>query len=419
MKRSTRRWRALGAIGLLGAASVVAFTSSVSPVSGADPVQQVEDVGVLRLDLSGSGGRITFTPTGATAPTATQAINVTAKCGASMSGPPAPQLVMLASEGDAQGPGVVSHGIGVRQKNTCGSAEGRLSGNEEVTLALGTAFDDEVAVTDAELDIEGKFDATLDIFLDGGATVTRALVSSSDNGPDSGVGDNDRVVVSAGEPSVEPFRAITLRAHSGEVALEGGGDGAYAQYSIAGKVGPIGQSLGTADTILRLVRVHEFADELSCNETLAAIGGTATSAEVTRLDNTGTQDCAGNDDVGVTFEIAANGVFLDKGTIGVESGTPQAVNALVEIVWAPQTAEVPLPAREINFHPDEDPDDFETVQWCESWDPVTETAVHPADARFPGGVLPWCLVDEHIELQGDDQVVQTQRYHGAGDPRWQ
>jgi hypothetical protein len=146
------------------------------------------------------------------------------------------------------------------------------------------------------------------------------------------------------------------------------------------------------------------------------IGGSATSAVVTRLPNDGGQAC---EDVGVTFEIDDEGVFLDKGSTGINSGDPQAVNALVEIVWAPQDAAVPLPNREINFHPDEDPDDFETVQWCVSWDPVAQTAVHPPDARFPGGVLPWCLVDEHIQLQSNNQVVQTQLYHGDGDPRWQ
>ena len=210
---------------------------------------------------------------------------------------------------------------------------------------------------------------------------------------------------------------MTLSADGGEIALDGGGDGSYAQYSAAGKVGPIGAALvpATADTIFRLVRMHEFADDLFCDETrnAAVIGGSATSAVVTRLPNDGGQSC---EDVGVTFEIDGEGVLLDKGTIGINSGDPQAVNALVEIVWVPQDAAVPLPNREINFHPDDDPDDFETVQWCVSWDPVAQTAVHPPDARFPGGVLPWCLVDEHVELQSDNQVVQTQLYHGDGDP---
>jgi hypothetical protein len=417
MERSARRWRAFGAIGLLGAASVGALTSSVSPVAGEGPVQQVEDYGLLRLSLSGSARSVTFTPTGATQPTATQPITTTSKCGTSTSGP----LVTMTSVGGSQGLGLVTNGLGVRQKNTCSSAEGRVSGNEKVTIALGASFADDVVVADAELDIEGKFNASLDVLLDGQPVINRTLQSSSDNGPDSGVGDNDRVLLSSERPGVEPFRALTLSARAGEVSLEGGGDASFAQFVGTGKVGPIGTALGTADTIFRLLRIREFADDLSCDETIrrTVIDGAASSASVTRLDNAGTQDCEGNEEVGVTFEILPDGVFLDKGTIGVESGTPQAVNALVEIVWAPQQATVPLPAREINFHPDEDPEDFETVQWCESWDPVTRTTAHPEDDRFPSGLLPWCLVEEHVELQSDNQVVQVQLYHGSGDPRWQ
>ena len=415
MERSARRWRAFGAIGLLGAASVGAFTSSVSPAAGDGPVQQLEEVGVLRLDLTGSAGRFTFTPAGAPAPTNTQTISVNGKCAASASA--TPTLVTLTSVGGTLG--LVTHGLGVRQKNTCGPAEGRFSGSEMVTVALGSFFGSDVLVADAELDVEGKFNAALDVLLDGETTpVNRPLQSSSDNGPDSGIGDNTRVLLSDEQSDVEPFRTMTLTAHGGEVSLEGGGDGSYTQYNAAGKVGPIGQSLGTADTILRLVRVHEFAGDLFCEEsrTATVIGGSATFAEVTRLANDGGQEC---EDIGVTLEILDEGVLLDKGTTGLETGEPQAVNAMVEIVWAAQAATVPLPNREINFEPEEDPDAFDTVQWCSSWDPSTETAGHPVDARFESGRLPWCLVEEEVVLQGDGTVVQVQRYHGAGDPRWQ
>jgi hypothetical protein len=96
------------------------------------------------------------------------------------------------------------------------------------------------------------------------------------------------------------------------------------------------------------------------------------------------------------------------------------VNALVDIDWKAQTAQLPMPARQINFSPDapNGGGTWEDVKWCLSWNPVTQTATHPPDNRFPGGVLPWCLVDDHVELQGDGKVVQTQRYHGTGDPMW-
>ena len=405
MNRSARRWRAFGAIGLL--ASVAALTSSVSPAAGEGPVQQLEEVGLLRLNLTGSAGKFTFTPTGAAAPTHTQTIGVNGKCAAAASGTPA--LATLTSVGGTLG--LVTHGLGVRQKNTCGPAEGRFSGNETVTVALGSFFGSDVLVADAEIDIEGKFNASLDVLLDG-TLVDRTLQESSDNGPDSGVGDNDRVLLYDDDPGVEPFRTMTLRADGGEVSLEGGGDGSYALYNAAGKVGDIGKAVvpPTADTILRLVRNHEFAGDLFCLEsrTATVIGGSATSAEVTRLENDGGQEC---EDVGVTLEILDEGVCLDKGTTGLETGEPQAVNAMVDIVWAPQAATMPLPPRQINIDPENPNSQFQPVQWCLSWDPVTETAVHPAN-------MPWCLVDEEAVLQGDGTVVEVQRYHGHGDPLW-
>jgi hypothetical protein len=412
MRVTARRRRALGAMGLVIGSGVAVFTSSVSPAAGDGPVQQVEEIGVLRVHLAGSGGTFAFTPKGATSPTATQAVTVTSKCGASTTGP----LATLTSVGGTQGLGLVSNGLGVRQKNGCSTAEGRIGGTEGLTLALGTSFADDVFVADAELDVEGKFNASLRASLDGAAPVTRPLLNASDNGPDSGIGDNDRVLLSATQPGVEPFRSMTLSTSPGELSFEGGGDGTYAQYQSSGRVGPIGSELGTADSVFRLMRIHDFADDLFCQETrnAAVIGGSAMAAEVTRLPNDGGQEC---EDVGVTLEILDEGVLLDKGTTGLSTGTPQAVNAMVEIAWTAQPAAVPLPAREINFEP-ADPSGWETVQWCDSWDAVNQTAVHPADNRFPSGVLPWCLVDENAVLQDDGTVVQVQHFHGDGDPMW-
>ncbi len=131
------------------------------------------------------------------------------------------------------------------------------------------------------MDIEGKFGAALSVSLDGDTPLARTLLSSSDNGPDSGIGDNDRVLLSANDPGAHPFRSMMLQANGGEIALEGGGDATFAQYAAAGKVGPLGSALGTADTILKLQRVTQFADDLSCGETRPAtvVGGSATSSE--------------------------------------------------------------------------------------------------------------------------------------------
>ena len=45
-------------------------------------------------------------------------------------------------------------------------------------------------------------------------------------------------------------------------------------------------------------------------------------------------------------------------------------------------------------------------------------AVHPADARFENGLLPWCLIHEEIRLLPDGRIQQIQIYDGKGDPMW-
>src|SRR5262245_20009647 len=109
MRGSAGKRRALCAIGLLLGSGVAVFTASVSPAAGGAPAAQ--EAGVLRLHLAGAGGTVTFTPTGAPAPSVTQTITATGKCAASTSGP----LVELSSTGGTQGPGLVNNGLGLRQ----------------------------------------------------------------------------------------------------------------------------------------------------------------------------------------------------------------------------------------------------------------------------------------------------------------
>jgi hypothetical protein len=259
-----------------------------------------------------------------------------------------------------------------------------------------------VKVAVAELDIEGKHDAQLGTALDGKLSDTYDLLNSSDNGPDSGVRDNDRVVIS------QNFRSITLSPMGGEVSLEGGGDGTYAQYLAAGAVGPIGQKLGTADTIFKLVQDFDHAVDCGGSVTATVIGGSATSAEFERLQNYGTNpdQC---EDIGVTLRILDVGVRLDKSTAGLQTGAPQAVNARVQIVWKPQKAEVPLPPRQIAIDPALVV--FNNVQWCTGVDTNTHRVMHPTG-------VPWCLISDNVAMMDNGQVQQTQVYDGSGDPMW-
>ncbi len=167
---------------------------------------------------------------------------------------------------------------------------------------------------------------------------------------------------------------------------------------------------------------------------VATTGPAAQAATFTRGDNNDgdggvTNDCQ---NIGVTLQIDDEGVFLDKGTVGIgPDGTVQDVNSTLLINWTPlDTSSPTLNAdldREINFFPGEGSvfDIFVPVQWCLSSLDVdgTLTAMHPAAppelAGAPGftdGEVPWCLVSNTEELI-DGKIVQEQLYHGKGDPR--
>jgi hypothetical protein len=207
------------------------------------------------------------------------------------------------------------------------------------------------------------------------------------------------------------FRSITLSPVGGEVSLEGGGDGTYAQYLAAGAVGPIGQTLGTADTLFKLVQDFDHAVDCGGSVKATVIGGSATSAEFERLQNYGTTNPDQCEDIGVTLQILDVGVRLAKSTSGLQTGALQAVNARTQIVWQPQTAQVPLPPRQINLVFDTDPTAFQNVQWCAGVDANTHRVIHPTG-------VPWCLISDNVTMLDNGKVQQTQVYDGAGDPMW-
>jgi hypothetical protein len=403
MRASSLRRACAAGLAALTIGSSVAIAVSTARAQSEPPRVTTVDAGVLRLHLSNGGSSVSYS--GPLSVPTSQPITISGSCGVTTSG----SLLHLKPNGGTQGLGEVSNGLGVRTKNNCSTSSGQFGAGESLTVALGSAFGGNVRVDVAELDIEGKHNAELGVAVDGGPTATHELSNSSDNGPDSGVGDNDRVII------YDDFASLTLSAVGGEASLEGGGDGTFAQYLTAGAVGPIGRSIGTADTIFTLAQ--EFDHAVDCQESVDAtlIGGAASSARFDRGLNDGATTPDDCEDIGVTFEILDAGVRLAKSTSGLETGAEQAVNARVDIVWAPQTAQVPLPPRQINFVFETDPLAFENVKWCGGFD-STGDVVHPPDNRFEGGVLPWCLISEDVKMLADGRVQQV--HDGSGDPMW-
>ena len=192
----TRYALMVGALALGGAA---VFSAS-GPVTADDPepVEVNQPYGILRLQITGSAKTVTFTPApGVNAAAATQMLTVNSKCGVSTDG----SLLMIAQTGGNQGLGIEGTNLGVRSKNNCATDSGRVNVGETLTLSLNSAkFPAEVVVSSAELDIEGKKNADLNYLLDGTTSGQFELGhATSDNGPDSGIGDNDRAKMVAAE----------------------------------------------------------------------------------------------------------------------------------------------------------------------------------------------------------------------------
>jgi len=414
---------AIGAA-LVGGAIVAASVVSTGQAEG--PVTVRQNAGTLELSLGVSSGTVVLKSTTGQV-VATQNLTTNGKCLVASSGPEL--LAITSSSGKV---GLVNNGLGVKTKNNCATAEGRIAAGQWLNVALGAYFasQPDVLVDFAELDVEGKFNAALSVTYSDG-TEQIALISDSDNGPDSNINSNTRVTIGASKD----FSSIRLAAATGEAALDGGGDAAYATYLAAGKVGPLGQALGTDASVFQLVSVEDFEYSIDCLDNVAEIGGAAETGFVRNL-NDGATSPADCEDIGVSIDIQEDTVLLTKTTAGLETGTEQNPNARVTINWEPQAKTDPVPDREINFTPS-NPNSFEAVQWCVSFTPPLDdngdpiqaddpdldpadpgVAVHPADARFENGLLPWCLIHEEIRLLPNGQIQQIQIYDGKGDPMW-
>jgi hypothetical protein len=304
---------------------------------------------------------------------------------------------------------IPGNGIGVESGQNCGTPAGLLGPGEKLEMSLGTfaAYDiNGVTVGSAALEIGRSTSAdprNLKVSFDSATTESTFPVA---------VGVS---TVQVGEFTSSITIRSTANQNSRGLSLRG-------------------------ETSFALVAPIPYADAVFCSdepvpaEDVASTGPAAQEATFTRGDNNApnggvTQE--GCEDIGVTLQIDEDGVFLDKGTVGIFTGTPQDVNATLGITWVPldPVDEVAELDREINFFPDEGGpfDTFVPVQWCVSSEIVvfdgreTLTAVHPAVptelvGAFDDGKVPWCLVSNEETLT-DEGIVQVQLYHGKGDPR--
>jgi hypothetical protein len=336
---------------------------------------------------------------------------------------------LLAISSSTGAVGLVNNGLGARTKNNCSTDGGLVEGTERLTIGLGSDLAG-LQVDWAELDVEGKFDGALAAtLLPGGATLSDPLANdSADNGPDSGTGDNNRVVIGSPGPG-DDFTGITFAASSGGIAVDGGGDAE--PYPVA-----LRNSLGTDVSVFHLVGEQTFEYTVECGETAGgaseaeeSVGGVA----FTRLVNKGETDCATSTSkpIGVSIDVEPNSivengelrdvVVLDN-TATSADGTPQAVQARVRIEWSvPRTIDgVPRDPADINLELEreiqyEGDVPKRLISYCASATGLVDLINDPGAVVHPDDE-PWCLISDERTLVGD-HIVQVLILDVGGDPK--
>ncbi len=444
------RFKKIRIVGLASAAALLSGAVGVgSTIVQADPpVPRVpldiyKDAGYLALQMRSNVITVRqYDTTGAQIDSQQYAIN--GRCEVETTTAASKRLLQLAvSTGKI---GVDSNGMGSKlsTNNNCNRADGRISVPETFTVTLGTGIPAALRFDAAELDLEGKFNARLGWSTDNPANSSPvagvALASTSDNGPDSGAGDNTKIVIGSEAVNTDDFTSLTLRALGGEIGVDGGGDGGYPEANRNSK--------GTFDSIFHLVSAQSFEYTVGCADVVAADNAAdglnstndpladslVQSIQYIRFPNKGETTCpVGAADKAIGVEVQASqydtltkldDVFVNNSSTSAD-GTLQNVRARLEIVWVVETAgktaahvEAEL-ARDIDIDP-ADATPGVPVVYCQNvpaavsaapLDPtVTDAIVHPAGAL-------WCLIKDTRVVNGTT-IVQTQVYSGNGDPQW-
>lgn len=398
---------ALAGLVIVGVVGVTSLT-----VSGQSTAPPTVPYGTLTIDVTNRAGSVTLAlldgtvysqPIVTTQPCATLALGAITDGTVTYPGTLLDFTPIAGSSASVQIPG---NGIGVESGQNCGTPAGLLGPGEKLKMSLGSfaAYDtNEVTVGSAALKIGRSSSADpkdLKVLFDTATTESTFPVT---------VGVS---TVQLGEFTSSITIRSTASQNSRGLSLRG-------------------------QTSFALVAPIPYAEAVDCSddpvpaEDVATTGSAAQDATFTRGDNNdgeGGVTQIGCEDIGVTLQIDEDGVFLDKGTVGIFTGAPQDVNSILDVTWTPvdPVENADDLDREINFFPDEGGpyDIFVPVQWCVSSALVdgTLTAVHPdapselAEAFPPDGKVPWCLVSDERVLT-DDGIVQVQQYHGKGDPR--
>ncbi len=375
----------------------------------APPPPVFVDRGVLILEL-GAVDQFRYIAPDATE--TTQAIT-TAACKVSTSGALA-TLSPIPSTGTV---GMFADGIGVQTKGEkggngqpCGQANGPSEG---LILELAGQLAG-YEVDFSELDIEGKFNVTVDfgLYRDGSFVANGAQLTTgtnSDSGPDSGDGDNYRHLPDAApDDHWDEMRIVVAgTTPSGAFSLEGGADGTAAE-----PLG-LGASLGTTGSVFKLV--ERFDGEVDCGGSTITVGDSTNTAQATFT--RGDDDAVkGGDCQQLILYNLDSTASVDDQTVTFEFETEEAPSWFGTFTWAPEPASMPV-----------DPTQFDDgatsgdLLWCDGFDGIDGSTgnpkpVLPENPPNSGEFDPWCLIEQTTTLLGSNSIQVTQTIYGESDP---
>lgn len=406
-RKSPRSVKVIAGLALM---SLVALSPSQFATGQTPPTLEPQDAGYIRLQMNSGGSRFRqFAPDHTL--TATQSFTASS-CRYTVSSPslfdlsPTPESsrVGYATSGAAK------FGLGVNSAEGTGKCTQINAPNEMLTLSLrnGAPPLEGTYIDFMELDIEAKFNATINIELwrDGALVdtfVEDCTSSGSDCGPDSADGDNFRLRVSAVNMAL--FDEVRLYATGGTgaaVTLEAGADGTNV-YGFANDVidGFAETELGgTKDSVFHLVSLGEGV--LTCNagdgSAFAFEGATVT---VERQSFPGNPDLNpdGTECIPINYELTRDGNTVDF--IKDPTQDPNASFHVEVNAWDPEPAVNPIPPSMV-FPPDPLGED---LVWC---DGTAAAPVMPDNPETPERDHFWCLFAQSAELVGPDESQVTQ-----------
>lgn len=391
----------VAAIVLLGATLVgTQFASGVTPPLGSDG-------GVVLLHMNTDGASFKYYTSSTTVNASTLAATETFTGKNCNFTPGSPVIVGLTSNTGSPGYQAKSgtgYGLGVNTGD--GSQKcNQVNGSERLTLDFGTTALKGRAVDFAELDFEAKFNAVITVQLKNasgnlGAPLqfTNPGCNASDCGPDSGDGDNYRILVK--DPQDRPFTGLVLYSSGtdsrGSVSLEAGNDGTAAYgLNADGSDDPnvpngLGVSLNTKESIFHLVKV------IDCGETVTANNNGDTSQTVS-VTQTSDEGCTAKP---YTLTHNGNSVEFLYPAGAATSSFKIEVNA-----FAPEpvpSGSVPMTTIDVsasgpNVHP---------IKWCNTNSGGTTV--------LPAGEVT-CLQSQSVVTLATNQIQVTEVYYLEGD----